>query len=177
MQSDNAAARSASWASLAGGLGAVLVPKCPACFAAYGSGLAALGLSPAPQRQVMEPLLVVAVMLSFGLVLALSVRRRDFITPVVSAAGALLVLGGRLALDLPAVTASGAALLVAGAIANSARCRGLLRPRHRGSSLQASTPNIGRGDVSASYRRGSASPWIPSRSTRLESHRGEGKRL
>ena len=115
-----AASRSASWASLAGGLGAVLLPKCPLCFAAYGS---ALGVGPAAHQRLVDALLVLAVAASFGLVLALSVRRRDAVTPSVSAAGAVLVLAGRLALDVPAVTVAGAALLVAAAVVNSARCR------------------------------------------------------
>jgi len=118
-----AASRSASWASLAGGLGAVLLPKCPLCFAAYGSALGALGVGPAAHQRLVDALLVLAVAASFGLVLALSVHRRDAVTPLVSAAGAVLVLAGRLALDVPAVTAAGAALLVAAAVVNSARCR------------------------------------------------------
>lgn len=118
-----AASRSASWASLAGGLGAVLLPKCPLCFAAYGSALGALGVSPGAHQWLVDVLLVLAVTASFGLVLALSLRRRDAVTPAVSAAGAVLVLGGRMALDAPAVTAVGAMLLVAAAVVNAVRCR------------------------------------------------------
>jgi len=112
------APRSASLASLAGGLGAILLPKCPVCFAAYGSALAALGA-----QRLLEPLVVVTVVASFGLVLALSVRRGDAVTPLVSAAGAVLVLAGRLAFDRPALTILGSLLLVAAAIANSVLCR------------------------------------------------------
>ena len=118
-----AASRSASWTSLAGGLGAVLLPKCPLCFAAYGSALGALGVSPAAHERLVDVLLALAVTASFGLVLALSVRRRDAVTPAVSAAGAVLVLAGRMALDALPVTAAGAGLLVAAAVVNSARCR------------------------------------------------------
>jgi hypothetical protein len=64
-----------------------------------------------------------AVTASFVLVLALSVRRRDVFTPVVSGAGMILVLVGRLALGLTALTAVGAALLVTAAVVNSVRCR------------------------------------------------------
>ena len=117
------ASRSASWTSSVGGLGAVLLPKCPLCFAAYGSGLAALGVSPAVQSWLLDLLLAIAVTASFVLVLALSVRRRDVFTPVVSGAGVLLVLMGRLALGLPAMTAVGAVLLVTAAVVNSVRCR------------------------------------------------------
>jgi len=60
-----------------------------------------------------EPLIAVAAMGSFGLVAAPSIRRRDVVTPVVSAAGVLLVLAGRFALDGPAITTVGALLLVA----------------------------------------------------------------
>ena len=123
MRSGDAAPRSASWASFAGGLGAVLLPKCPACFAAYGSGLAALGLGPAVGSPLVEPLLAGAVLASFGLVLALSLRRGDAVTPGVSATGLVFVLAGRLALDLAAMTAFGALLMVGAAIANSALCR------------------------------------------------------
>ena len=117
------ASRSASWASLAGGLGAVLVPKCPLCFAAYGSALGALGVSPRAHEGLVDVLLVLAVTVSFGLVLALSLRRRDAVTPAVSAAGGVLVLGGRMALDALPVTAVGAVLLVAAAVINAVRCR------------------------------------------------------
>jgi predicted branched-subunit amino acid permease len=117
------AARSASWASSVGGLGAVLLPKCPLCFAAYGSGLAALGVSPAAQSQLVDLFLAIAVTASFVLVLALSVRRRDALTPVVSGAGVLFVLVGRLALGVTALTAVGAVLLVTAAVVNSVRCR------------------------------------------------------
>jgi hypothetical protein len=123
MKDVRAASRSASWTSLAGGVGALLLPKCPLCFAAYGSALGALGVSPSAHERLVGALLALAVTASFGLVLALSVRRRDAVTPFVSAAGAALVLAGRLALDEPPVTAVGAVLLVAAALVNSARCR------------------------------------------------------
>jgi hypothetical protein len=125
MTHTRAASRSASWASLAGGLGAVLLPKCPLCFAAYGSALGVLGVTPRVHERLVDILLVLAVTVSFGLVLALSLRRRDALTPAVSAAGAVLVLAGRMALDAPAVTAVGATLLVAAAVVNSVRCRRL----------------------------------------------------
>lgn len=114
---------SASWASLAGSLGAVLLPKCPLCFAAYGGALGALGLSPAAHQWLVEPLIAVVAMGSFGLVATLSIRRRDVVTPLVSAAGVLLILAGRFALDGPAITAVGALLLVTAALANATSCR------------------------------------------------------
>lgn len=121
------APRAGPWASLAGGLGAVLLPKCPLCFAAYGSALGAFGLGSA--HRWAEPLVALTVMASFGVVLGLSVRRRDLRTPLVSGAGALLVLWGRFALETPAVTMAGAVLLVAAALVNSAVCRVPVRPR------------------------------------------------
>jgi hypothetical protein len=123
MTHTRAVSRSASWASLAGGLGAVLLPKCPLCFAAYGSALGALGVSPSAHERLVPVLLVLAVTVSFGLVLVLSIRRHDAVTPAVSAAGAVLVLAGRMVLDAPPVTAVGAALLVAAAAVNGVRCR------------------------------------------------------
>ena len=120
-----AASRSASWTSLAGGLGALLLPKCPLCFAAYGSALGALGVSPAAHERIVDVLLTLAVAASFGLVLALSWRRGDAQTPLASALGAALVLVGRLAFDRPTMTmtAAGAVLLVGAALVNSVRCR------------------------------------------------------
>ena len=123
MKGGGAASRSASWASFAGAFGAVLLPKCPACFAAYGGGLTALGLGPAARSPLVGPLLVAAVLASFSVVLVLSLRRGDAVTPLISAAGLASVLAGRLALDLPAVTAFGGVLMVGAAIANSALCR------------------------------------------------------
>ena len=117
------APRSASWTSLAGGLGAILLPKCPLCFAAYGSSLGAIGFTPGVQQRLVEPLVAVAVMASFGLVSVASARRRDVVPPVVSAVGAGLLLAGRLVFSEPAITAVGAVLLVAAALANSVRCR------------------------------------------------------
>ncbi len=78
-----------------------------------------------------EPLVAVAVVASAGLVLALSVRRRDVVTPLVSAAGAVLVLAGRYTLARPLVTAAGAVLLVAAAVVNARRCRSHLARRQR----------------------------------------------
>lgn len=117
------APRSASWAALAGGLGAVLVPKCPLCFAAYGSALGALGVSPSAYRPLVDVVLGLGVITSFAVVAALSARRRDAATPAVSAVGAVLVLAGRLLLEAPAVTAAGALVLVGAALVNAARCR------------------------------------------------------
>ena len=74
-------------------------------------------------ERVVEPLVGLAVAVSMGLVLALSVRRRDLVTPLVSVAGALVVLAGRYALEQPLVTAAGAALLVGAALVNAVRCR------------------------------------------------------
>ena len=118
-----AAARSASWASLAEGLGAVLLPKCPLCFAAYGGALGALGVSPAAYRPLVDVLVAVAVATSFGIVLALARGRRDALTPVISGVGAILVLAGRVWLDMPTITAAGAMVLTGAAIVNSIRCR------------------------------------------------------
>jgi hypothetical protein len=117
------AQRTASWTSFAGGLGAVLLPKCPLCLGAYGSALGALGLSPAVYRQAVEPFLACAVVMSFGLVSVLALRRRDVLVPAVSALGVVLVLIGRLALEQTAITTAGAALLVAAALWSAARCR------------------------------------------------------
>jgi hypothetical protein len=117
-----AAAHAASWASLAGGLGAVLLPKCPLCFAAYGSALGALGVGPAA-GPILDALVALTVTVSLGTVLALSWARRDMATPLFSAAGAAGVLAGRVVLDAPAVTAAGAALLVAASLVNAVRCR------------------------------------------------------
>jgi hypothetical protein len=119
----SAAPRSASWAAFAGGLGAVLLPKCPLCFAAYGTALGALGVSPAAYRPLVDLLLGLGVVASFALVAALSARRRDVATPVVSGLGAVLVLAGRLVFDAPAVTMVGAVVLVAAALVNASRCR------------------------------------------------------
>ena len=101
----------------------MLLPKCALCAAAYGSALGALGLSPAVHTRVIEPLLAIAVAASLVMVSVLAVRRRDFVTPIVSAAGAVLVLAGRFSLERPLVTALGAALMVGAALANAALCR------------------------------------------------------
>ena len=126
-----ASPRSAPSASLVGGLGAVLLPKCPLCFAACGSALGALGLGTTAHQWLVEPLIVAAVTLSFGLVLTPAVRRGDAITPLVSGLGVAFVLAGRFAFDLPAITGVGVALLVAAALANSARCRASHAPHTR----------------------------------------------
>jgi hypothetical protein len=101
----------------------VLLPKCPLCFAAYGSAIGALGIGPAAHQRLAGVLLALAVTASVGLVLALSLRRGDTVTPMASAAGAGLLLAGRLALDVPLLTALGAAVLVSAALVNSVRCR------------------------------------------------------
>ncbi len=123
MTRPNVVPRSASWASLLGGIGALLLPKCALCAAAYGSALGALGLAPAVNQRLMESLIVLTVVTSFGLVLVLGTRRGDVVTPMVSAVGAALVLAGRYALEQPIVTGVGAAVLVGAALYNTARCR------------------------------------------------------
>ena len=117
------ASRSASGASLAGGLGALLLPKCPLCFAAYGSAVGAMGIGPAAHEWLVQALLVLAVGASSLTVLALAWPRRDMATPLVSAVGAAVLLVGRLGLDSTFVTAVGAGLLVAAAVFNASRCR------------------------------------------------------
>ena len=99
------------------------MPKCALCFAAYGSALGALGLGPAVHERMVEPLVRLAVGASVLLVLAMSIRRRDAVTPLLSVAGASVALAGRYALEQPLVTAVGAALLIGGALLNAARCR------------------------------------------------------
>jgi hypothetical protein len=116
-------ARTASFASLVGGIGAVLVPKCPICLVAYASALTALGLGPGAHFPFVELLLGVLVLASFGLVVSLAVRRRDAVAALISGLGAALVFIGRLAFDAPVMTAIGAILLVTAAVANSALCR------------------------------------------------------
>jgi len=101
----------------------VLLPKCALCAAAYGSALSAFGLSPAAHSRFIEPLLAVSVAASVVLVSVLAVRRGDFVTTLISAAGAALVMAGRYALEWPIVTALGAALLVGATLVNTARCR------------------------------------------------------
>ena len=118
-----AAARSASWASLAGGLGAVLLPKCPLCFAAYGGALGAVGVSPAAYRPLVDVLVVVAVATSFGIVLALARGRRDALTPARTRTAPIPEIAGRVWLDVPTMTVAGAMVLTGGAIVNSIRCR------------------------------------------------------
>jgi hypothetical protein len=102
---------------------AVVVPKCPACLAAYGSALAALGLGPIAGNRLVEALLAVTVLLSFGLVASLARRRGGLVAPVLSAAGVSLILAGRLAVGAVPLTLAGALLLVAAALANTVLCR------------------------------------------------------
>lgn len=123
MDQARTAPRLASGASLAAGLGAVLLPKCPICFAAYGSGLTALGLGPANPQRLAGPLLAIAAMVSFILVLVLSLRRRDHVTPLASGAGAGLLLAGAFVVHSPGLVAAGSVVLVAASLVNSARCR------------------------------------------------------
>jgi hypothetical protein len=116
-------ARTASWTSLVGGLGAVLVPKCPVCFVAYASALTTLGLAPGAHLLFVDLMLGVFVLASFGLMVSLAIRRRDPVAASISGLGAALVFIGRLAFDAPVMTAIGAILLVTAAVANSALCR------------------------------------------------------
>lgn len=101
----------------------MLLPKCALCAAAYGSALSALGLSPAVHHRLVEPLLALCVAASLLIVSVLAARRHDFVTPLLAATGAALVLAGRHALAWPPATALGAVLLVASALVNAARCR------------------------------------------------------
>ena len=50
----------------------MFLPKCPLCFAAYGSAIGALGIGPAVHQRLAGVLLALALTLSVGLVLALS---------------------------------------------------------------------------------------------------------
>jgi len=115
--------RTASLASVASGLGAILVPKCPMCFVAYASALTALGLSPGAHLAFLELLLAGLVLVSFGLVVSMAVRRRDAVAASISGLGAALVFIGRLTLDAPVMTATGAVVLVIAPVVASARRR------------------------------------------------------
>jgi hypothetical protein len=98
------------------------------CLAAYGGALGALGLGPAAHRFVVEPLLAASVIVSFALVSTLALRRGRAATFLTAGAGGAVALVGRFALDQPVVTALGALLLMGAALANSARCGAPARP-------------------------------------------------
>lgn len=114
--------RTASLASFCGGLGALLMPKCPLCFAAYFSALSALGWNPIVDPAVVNFGILFSVLTSCGLVTWLGLGRGDRRTVAVSALGATLVLVGRWAVQSNVVTASGAVLLVGAALLNTLRC-------------------------------------------------------
>jgi len=85
--------------------------------------MSALGLAPGAHRPLVELLLGILVLASFGLLVSLAVRRRDPVAASVSGLGVALVFHRKARVRLTGVTVVGAILLVTAAVANSALCK------------------------------------------------------
>ena len=119
-------ARSAQWLSAAGGVGALLLPKCPLCFVAYAAALTSLGLDVSGLWHAVRGLVVVTALVSIGIVGLLSYRRRDPVPPALALVGGAVLVGSELGGANAAFQAIGAFALAASAWLNAWRCRGTL---------------------------------------------------
>jgi hypothetical protein len=121
-----------SLALVAGGLVALL-PRgaCPACVAAYGGFLSALGVGATARGRVLAPL-TVALLLGGVAGVAFSARRHGRRGPLwATVAGSAAVLAGRFAWNVPRLVYAGAALLLLAAAWNLRLRRAPVRLRLR----------------------------------------------
>ncbi len=112
----------AQGSSLLSGIGLALLPKCPLCFAAYGSAWGAFGAREAAHFAFIRALFAVLISASLALVMFLSWRRRDPLPPLVGGTGALTLLIAEVCSNQPAEFA-GVALLSIAAWLNARACR------------------------------------------------------
>lgn len=114
--------------SVLAGLGLAVLPKCPACWLAYSSLAGAAGLGRLSSKPWLLP--VIAVLLALAtLSFWLAGRRWNRPPALLALVGAILVIAGRLWLQLTAVSWAGVVFLSAASVwdvfsAKRARCTG-----------------------------------------------------
>jgi hypothetical protein len=114
-------AAATKWTSALGGIGALLVPKCPFCVFGYAGALAATGIDAIRFMTTLRWIVLAAVALSAGTVFVLATRRRDFVVSAVALFGGVLAVLGWLELGRSAELA-GSFVVVASGWANARRC-------------------------------------------------------
>jgi len=138
--SGSSVAAATKWTVALGGIGTLLVPKCPFCVVGYGAALAALGIDTAWFTATLRYVAISAVGLSATTILILAARRRDFAVAIPVIVGAVLVVLGYLDFGRPAEVA-GSAIVVATGWANARRCGKLARwPPAKGAAMKRIEP-------------------------------------